>query len=227
MEQYGGLEYVSHAPENGEAPTSVVFLLHGIGADANDLMGLVPHWKEMMPQTEFISPNAPQPCDMAPAGYQWFSLQERDPEKLIKGVQEAVPFLDGFIDAHLERLGLEDKDAAVVGFSQGTMLALYAMPRRKEACNSILGYSGALFDDGTLQNNPESLQKMPILLVHGTEDEVVAFSAFEDSGAALQATGFDVQGLACKGLGHGIDEKGLMEGGTYLAQQLKTQQKAA
>lgn len=220
----GGLTYESHEPENGEAPKSVVFLLHGLGSNAQDLMGLVPHWKEMLPNTEFISPDAPDACDMVPAGtpnaYQWFSLQERTQDKMLDGIKAAVPKLNAFIDAHLERLGLTDKQMAVVGFSQGTMLSLFTMPRRAKPCAGLLGYSGALFDDGTLQNDPDSLSKMPILLIHGTEDEVVNFSAFQDSGTILNSVGFHVEGMACKGLGHAIDQGGLSQGGQFLAKHL-------
>jgi len=197
----GGLTYEKHSPDHGNAATSVVFLLHGLGSNAQDLMGLVPHWKDAMPNTEFVSPDAPYPCDMAPMGRQWFSLQDRAHGKMLDGC-------------------LADKDMAIVGFSQGTMMSLFTMPRREKACAAVLGYSGALFDDGTMENNPETLKKMPILLVHGTDDDVVNFSAFQDSGTILNSVGFNVEGLACKGLGHSIDENGLNQGGQFLAKHL-------
>jgi phospholipase/carboxylesterase len=221
MEKLAGLDYEIQMPENGEAPKKLVFLLHGLGSNAQDLMGLVPYWKEKLQHTAFISPNAPFPCDMAPTGYQWFSLQDRGQDAMMDGIKQAVPKLNDFINAHLEKFGLTEKDFGVVGFSQGTMLSLFAMPRREKACACVLGYSGALFDDGKLQNEPDSLTKMPIMLVHGTDDEIVAFSAFQDSGTILHSVGFDVQGLACKGLGHSIDENGLTQGGVFLSQNLK------
>lgn len=158
---------------------------------------------------------------MAPQGHQWFSLKDREQGKMLDGIKEAMPKLNDFLDAHLERLGLTDKDMGIVGFSQGTMMSLFTMPRRKSACAALLGYSGALFDDGTLEKEPENLSKMPILLIHGTDDDVVNFSAFQDSGTILNSVGFNVEGLACKGLGHGIDDNGLREGGQFLAKHLR------
>jgi phospholipase/carboxylesterase len=221
MEQLASLDYEIQMPANGQPPKKLVFLLHGLGSNAQDLMGLVPYWKDKLKDVAFISPNAPFPCDMAPTGYQWFSLQDRSHDEMIKGIKEAVPKLNDFIDAHLEKFGLQDKDFGVVGFSQGTMLSLFTMPRRAKPCACVLGYSGALFDDGKLQNEPDSLTKMPIMLIHGTDDDVVSFSAFQDSGTILHSVGFDVQGLACQGLGHSIDENGLNQGGVFLSQNLK------
>lgn len=221
MQHLAGLDFQIHMPDNGAAPKKLVFLLHGLGSSAQDLMGLVPYWKDKLKDVAFISPNAPEPCDMAPIGFQWFSLQDRGQEAMIEGLKTAQNKINSFIDAQLEAFSLTDKDFGVVGFSQGTMLALFAMPRRPKPCACVLGYSGALFDDGILQNKPETLSKPPIMLVHGTDDDVVAFSAFQDSGTILNSVGFDVQGLACKGLGHSIDENGLTQGGVFLTQNLK------
>src|SRR5204863_8326225 len=66
-------------PLAGGAPRRLVILLHGLGADGNDLIGLSQYWGPLVPDAEFVSPNAPFPCDMAPWGYQWFSVQDRSP----------------------------------------------------------------------------------------------------------------------------------------------------
>src|ERR1700731_1345496 len=87
----------SHPPSGGGKPRQLVILLHGLGADGNDLIGLAPVWARILPDAEFVAPNAPFPCDMAPYGYQWFSLQERDPDAILGGVRAAAPMLDAFI----------------------------------------------------------------------------------------------------------------------------------
>ena len=69
----------SRPPASGGKPSRLVILLHGLGADGNDLIGLAPYWAPLLPEAEFLSPNAPFPCDMAPYGYQWFSSQDRSP----------------------------------------------------------------------------------------------------------------------------------------------------
>src|SRR5215475_3019066 len=115
----------SRAPVAGGAPRRLVILLHGLGADGNDLIGLQHYWGPLVPTAEFLSPNAPFPCDMAPYGYQWFSVQDRSPPAVLAGVRAAAPFLASFIDEALNARGLDDGDLALVGFSQGTMMSLY------------------------------------------------------------------------------------------------------
>ena len=119
-----------HAPTNGAAPQNLVILLHGVGADGNDLIGLAPHWARHLPDTEFVSPHAPYPYDKAPQGRQWFSIRDFSPEILLAGVRETAPILNQFIDEQLARTGLSDDRLALVGFSQGTMMALFVALRR-------------------------------------------------------------------------------------------------
>src|SRR5208337_4753451 len=111
-------------PAAGGKPLRLVILLHGLGADGNDLIGLAPYWPRLLPNAEFLSPNAPFPCDMAPHGYQWYSSQDRTPEAALAGVRAAAPILDAFIDNALAGRGLDDGDLALVGFSQGTVMSL-------------------------------------------------------------------------------------------------------
>src|SRR6201988_2538875 len=100
----------SRPPASGGRPSRLVILLHGLGADGNDLIGLAPYWARLLPTTEFLSPNAPFPCDMAPHGYQWFSSQDRSPGAVLGGVRAAAPILDAFIDEALAQRGLTDSD---------------------------------------------------------------------------------------------------------------------
>src|SRR5260370_4916385 len=117
-------------PVAGGQPRRLVILLHGLGADGNDLIGLQQYWGRLVPDAEFVSPNAPFPCEMAPYGYQWFSVRDRSPVAVLAGVRAAAPSLDSFIDDELQKRGLEERDAVLVGFSQGTMMALYVgLPR--------------------------------------------------------------------------------------------------
>jgi phospholipase/carboxylesterase len=156
----------SRPPVAGGKPRRLVILLHGLGADGNDLIGLQQYWGRLVPDAEFISPNAPFPCDMAPYGYQWFSVQERTPPAVLAGVRAAAPILDAFIDEELRKRGLADGDMALVGFSQGTMMALYVGLRRATAPAGILGYSGRLIAADLLAG--ELLSRPRVLLVHGT-----------------------------------------------------------
>ena len=78
-----------------------------------------------MPHAAFVSPHAPEPCGQAPTGRQWFPLTFRDPDERWIGVNKAAPVLERFLDAELARRKLPPSALALVGFSQGTMMALH------------------------------------------------------------------------------------------------------
>ena len=158
-------------PAAGGPPASLIVLLHGVGADGHDLIELAPLLAPLLPQTLFIAPDAPEPCDLAPFGRQWFSLADRRPEALLAGVARAAPVLDAYLDGLLAQYGLTADRLALLGFSQGTMLALHAAPRRPAPLAAVLGYSGALIDDGRLAAEHRSAP--PVLLIHGDADEVI------------------------------------------------------
>ncbi|MCB1530617.1 MAG: phospholipase [Rhodospirillales bacterium] len=202
-------------PASGGAPRQVIVLLHGLGANGQDLIGLARYWEAVLPDAVFASPDAPFPCDMAPVGYQWFSLQDREPERILSGVQTAAPLLDGYLDGLLDRYGLEDKDLALVGFSQGTMMSLYVGPRRRKRIAGILGYSGALIGEETLGES--HINKMPVCLIHGDADPVVPVGAYFHARNILHSKGFEVSGHVTEGLEHGIDNAGIETGAAFLS----------
>ena len=208
----------SHPPHSGGKPRRLVILLHGLGADGNDLIGLAPYWAPLLPDTEFVSPNAPFPCDMAPYGYQLLSARDPSAEARLAGARTAAGILDGFIDEALESRGLSESDLALVGFSQGTMMSLFVGPRRERQLAGIVGFSGRLIAPQLLA--AEMRSKPPILLIHGTDDPMVPYASMAEAEAAFRATGVPVETLACPGIGHSIDGDGLQAGGQFLQRVL-------
>lgn len=208
----------SQAPASGGPAKQLIIFLHGVGADGNDLISLAPLMAEFFPDAHFVSPNAPFPCDMAPFGYQWFSLQDRNPEVLLEGVRKAEPILNDFINEQLEKVNLSDDKLALVGFSQGTMTALHTALRRPNACACILGYSGALLMPGILPDEIKS--RPPVCLVHGEADEVVPFVALDEAQRGLMNAGVEVEAHSNPELGHGIDPGGLKIGVDFLKKHL-------
>lgn len=192
------------ASESGITKHLVIFL-HGLGADGNDLLGIGPMLG--LKDTHFASPHAPFPCDMAPYGYQWFSLLDRDPARIIKEIAIAAPLLNEYIDAQMARFKLQPKDVALVGFSQGSMMSLYTAPRRAEALGGVVAISGGL--RGPERFKAELKSRPPICLIHGTADEVVPFAFMGEAESILRDNGVPVEVHARPGLGHGIDEVGL------------------
>jgi phospholipase/carboxylesterase len=205
----------SQKPLAGGKPKQLVVLLHGYGSDGNDLIGLAPHWAPLMPAAEFLAPNAPYPCEMAPFGHQWFSLSDDSPVAKLAGVRAAATLLDAFLDQALKARGLDDSRMALVGFSQGTMMSLYVAPRRAGAPAAVVGYSGALIGPHELKQEIRS--RPPMLLVHGDADTVVPHSELAWAEKALSALGIAVTVETRPRLAHSIDERGLMLGGRFLA----------
>src|SRR6202023_107726 len=163
------------APRSGTARQLVVFL-HGYGADGNDLIELGQVWQQSLPQAAFVSPHAPEPCGPAPGGRQWVALTFRDPNERWVGVHKAAPVLERFIDAELARHRLPPQALALVGFSQGTMMALHVGLRRAAAPAAIVGYSGMFVlpaDAVTDELAGEIRPRPPVLLVHGDRDDLI------------------------------------------------------
>ncbi len=208
--QLSGPEYL---PQDNHID-GLVILLHGLGSDGNDLIGLVPHLAPHLNNIGFVSPNAPFPCDMAPYGYQWFSLQEREQEKIRAGVQIATPILTEYIATQAKRFNLPYNKIALVGFSQGTMMSLYVAPRLEQALAGVVGYSGALSGADSLNDDIRS--KPPFLLIHGADDDVVDASALLHAVKHLQNAGCTVEHILTPHLGHSIDMDGIKKGAIFL-----------
>jgi phospholipase/carboxylesterase len=207
------------SPRSGAARQLVVFL-HGYGADGNDLIELGRVWQPLLPQAAFVSPHAPEPCGGAPMGRQWFALTFRDPNERWVGVNEAAPVLERFIDAELARHGLPPSALALVGFSQGTMMALHVGLLRAVPPAAIVGYSGLLVlpPDGNLDSFAAEIRsRPPVLLVHGDQDDLIPAQALFQAAQGLAALGVPAEWHLSAGVGHGIDPEGLRHGGEFLA----------
>lgn len=216
------LNTYTKTPTNGHAPKQAIVLLHGYGSNGQDLISLAPYWQRALPDAVFVSPDAPEPCEIAPAqGFQWFSLmsddpmqelQVKDPAKYLSGVRAVKPVLDEYLDEVLIEYGLVNADLALVGFSQGAMMALHVGPRRAGKIAGVLGYSGSLIDDDNLQN----AHKIPVRLIHGEADDVVPVESYTQAKASLERLGFPISGHTTKYLGHGIDNDGVESGTEFL-----------
>ena len=188
-------------------------LLHGYGSNGADMIALAPPWREAIPEAAFVAPNAPQRCAYAPGGYQWWPLASAAPAALEAGAATAAPALEAFLDAELARHGLGAERLVLVGFSQGTMMALHVGPRRLPPVAAIVGYSGALADGGALAGALRSTP--PVLLVHGEADGMVPVGAAHASRARLTALGFAVEMRLTPGLGHSVDAGGIAAGAAF------------
>ena len=197
-------------PVSGETRSIVVFV-HGYGANGADLLGLADPLGEHLPDTLFVAPNAPEQIPGTPFGLQWFPIPWIDgssEEEAARGLEMAANDLNAFLDALMVDEDVLPEQVALFGFSQGTMMSLEVAPRREDAIAGVVAFSGRLLRPEALSDDVES--RMPVLLVHGDQDDVVPPQSLPAAAEALQEAGFkDVFAHVMKGTGHGIDPEGL------------------
>ena len=202
-------------PKSGAAPKQIVLLLHGFGASGADMIALAPHWQDALPDALFLAPHAPQRCGMMAAGYQWWDLSGFAPSALAAGASSATPAINAFIDRKLEQYELSDSNLALVGFSQGTMMALHIGLRRSRSVAAVVGYSGMLTSTADLAKT--DFAKPPVLLVHGTADPVVPIAALYRAESDLKHLGVPVTTHVSQGVAHSVDPVGLNLGRDFVA----------
>jgi phospholipase/carboxylesterase len=202
----------------GRQASALVVLLHGYGANGDDLIALGEGWRRWLPEAAFLAPNAPEAIPGMMGGLQWFPLTMRDPGERWRGVVAARPALDGFLDAELARYRLPPSRLALVGFSQGTMVALHVGLRRPAAPAGIVAYSGLLAGPEHLG---EITARPPLLIVHGEEDDLIPAEALHMAREPLAQAGLAVEWHVRPGLGHGIDPGGQLMAAQFLAQALR------
>ena len=214
------LEAGQKGPKSGNLKSAVVFL-HGYGADGADLLGLADPLAPHLPDTLFLAPDAPEPCAGNPFGRQWFPIPWLDgssEEAAAEGMARAAVDLNAFLDEVLADNGLTPAQLAVIGFSQGTMMALEVLPRRAEPVAGVVAFSGRLLRPEALA--AEAVSKPPVLLVHGDADPVVPFADMGLAGDTLVSAGFETYGHVMQGTGHGIAPDGLSVALQFLKERL-------
>lgn len=205
-------------PLSDGKPKQIIILLHGYGSSGTDMISLAPHWQAELPDALFLAPHAPQRCAMMANGYQWWGLSGHDPSALLAGAQSAAPTINAFIDRKLTEYDLNEADLALVGFSQGTMMALHIGLRRPKTVAAIVGYSGILTSTSDISQN--NMPKPPVLLVHGNVDPVVPAGSMSLAEQELKGLGVKVNTHLAQGLAHSVDQTGLQLGRDFLVKAL-------
>jgi len=195
---------------SGEARSVVVFI-HGYGANGADLLGLADPLGEHLPDTLFVAPDAPESVPVAPFGFQWFPIPWIDgssEEEAAQGMARAVEDQNAFLDALMVDEDVLPEQVVLFGFSQGAMMSLHVAPRREDPVAGVVAFSGRLLSPELLKD--EVVSRMPVLLVHGDQDDVVPPQSLPAAAEALGEAGFqDVYAHVMKGTGHGIAPDGL------------------
>ncbi|MDG1472943.1 alpha/beta fold hydrolase [Pseudosulfitobacter sp. SM2401] len=197
-------------PVSGEVRSIVVFV-HGYGANGADLLGLADPLGEHLPDTLFVSPDAPETIPGMPNGRQWFPIPWIDgssEEEAERGLNAAVEDFNAFLDALMVDEDVLPEQVVLFGFSQGSMMSLHVAPRREDELAGVVAFSGRLLRPELLAD--EVVVRPQILLVHGDQDDVVPPQSLQEAAEALQGAGWkDVFAHVMKGTGHGIAPDGL------------------
>lgn len=205
-------------PADGGRPSALVVLLHGYGSNGEDLISLAPHLSRAAPGALFVAPDAPEPVPGVPGGRQWFGLATMAAASLERGVRAAAEPLSRFLDRELARHALEHDRLALVGFSQGAMMALHVGLRRDPGPCAIIGFSGALAGAQALR--AEARAWPAVLLVHGDLDDRIPVDAMFEAADAIAAAGGSAQWHVSYGTPHAIGPDGLHLAGAFLKDAL-------
>ena len=208
------LNFKKYFPSGMDAPDALVIFLHGYGANGLDLLDIGKMWSPNLPNTLFLSPDAPDPCEMGGGGFQWFSLQTYTPEVMRAGADKVVKDLVEFITTQKEEYEIQDGNVFLVGFSQGTMMSLHAASLLGRKLGGVVGYSGAYLYESIAEDN--KITEIPICLVHGDADPVVPVTATQMATKVLSESGAAISTHIIPGLQHGIDQQGLKIGLEFL-----------
>jgi phospholipase/carboxylesterase len=197
-------------------PVYLIVLLHGPGADGQSIINQALNWAPTMPKAEFLAAEAPFLRDSNGSGKVWFDMTDLSADRLGAGVRAAAPMLDAFLDQVLAERRLPDSHLALVGFSQGAMLALHVGLRRPRQLGAIVAFSGAVYDiDNLLAGEIKS--RPPVLMIHGEADPVVPFATMTASKELLKANGVPAKSMRRPGVGHEMDDDGVIAAGDFLA----------
>lgn len=192
------LKYLEQAPS--AKAERVLIMFHGVGSDARDMMSLAAYLAPQLPKVHIISVQGPQGYDMAHVGYQWFSLSNRLVPVLQKEIAVSVPIVAEFITSKLSAMGLEAKDAILLGFSQGAMLATHLAITTGLKFAGIVAIAGAVIPAlEPVENNTE------VCMIHGEDDDIVLAESMEQGAAYLRKAGLKVQTHLIPLLAHSID----------------------
>ncbi|MEA9391962.1 dienelactone hydrolase family protein [Acerihabitans sp. TG2] len=196
---------------------SLVIMLHGVGSCGDDLVPLGQLWRAELPDTVFAAPDAPFPFDPG-TGHQWFSIAGVTESNRPARVADARAAFDATLLRLMAANGLADcpQRVVLVGFSQGSIMALDAVASGRWPLAAVVAFSGRL--SSPLPLAPSS--GVPVLLIHGAQDPVINSLETERAAATLRTLGVAAQDIILPGLGHSLSSEGVALAGHFIVQTL-------
>ena len=205
-------------PLSNKKPKNVVILLHGYGGDGKDISILASYWKQHLPETLFICPDAPEKCAASPTGFQWFDLSDQSPEQTLSKALVAEIKINKLIDEVKFKNNISASQIAISGFSQGCMIGLQTGIKREDKINSIIGYSGKILDVAHLKKNIVS--KPNIILMHGDIDQIVTIDSLLEAKDFFNKNEYVIETKIFKNCEHRIPIEGSSLGLQFLKKHL-------
>jgi phospholipase/carboxylesterase len=185
------LMHTAHVP-SGDGPFPTIFALHGWGASAHDLLGLAPYLHGG--RALVLCPQGPVAFEAGPeqVGYGWFPITgggPMDPAEFAKGRD----VLATFVEQAFEQFRIDPRKAAVMGFSQGGVMAFDLVLRDPARFAGLAALSSWLPNDlaNTIPES-EALENFPVLVQHGTEDPMIPVDRGRETRQRLTAMGVDL-----------------------------------
>lgn len=184
--------------ETGAGPLWSVIWLHGLGADANDFVPLVPELvKPDWPAIRFVFPNAPERAVTINNGYRmraWYDIFDMDfaHRADMEGVRESIADLDALVQEEIQR-GIAEDHIFIAGFSQGGAITLSYGVRTARKLAGLIALSTYLpAPTETAAEAHPNAHLAPVFMAHGTQDPMIPIRESENSANALRAIGFEV-----------------------------------
>lgn len=201
----------------------VIITLHGLGANADDLVPFCEQLK--LPHCRFVLPDAPLHLPGHPEGaYAWYDFQAQNRKEIEQSRDYLFKVLDRFSDDPNLRPspGSEKSSRPVVlmGFSQGGVMSLEAGLNYKGKVAAIVSMSGYMPDPWATLTKAEAPFETPILLIHGTEDEVVPIEGSRRAAESLRQTGYHSVSVKEFLMGHTITMESMSEVSKFLRQTI-------
>ena len=198
---------------------NAVILCHGYGGDGKDISIVANYWKNFLPNTLFICPDAPEVCKVNPDGFQWFELVDQTEDEILSKSLVAESALNRFIEEVKEKNKLKAQEIALVGFSQGCMISLQTALKRKDQIKCLIGYSGKILNPNHLSKN--ILSRPEIYLMHGDKDHVVPVSHVLEAKEFFSKQSYEINTKIFENCEHRIPTEGLSIGLEFLKKNLK------
>jgi len=205
-------------PSSNSAPKNIIILCHGYGGDGKDISVLANYWKNFLPDTLFICPDAPEACKVNPSGFQWFDLMDQTEDEVLSKSLIAENKLNVLINEAIEVNKIHNNKIALVGFSQGGMISIQTALKRKEEIKCLISYSGKVLNQNHLKKNIHS--RPEVYLMHGDIDQVVPINSLLEAKHFFEENKYKIFTKIFEKCEHRIPTEGLSIGLEFLKKNL-------